>query len=95
MYHEVARFRPAIARFQSSTARFLSIGARIIQEEARKISLTIFHTSTGGGSDASFPASLGVPTVDGLGPVGGNQHSEDEYLEIASLIVRGKFFIRI
>ncbi len=38
--------------------------------------------ASGGGSDGNFTASLGVPTIDALGPQGGRAHSVDEYLEL-------------
>ena len=31
---------------------------------------------------------MGVPTLDGLGPVGGNDHAPSEYLEIDSIVPR-------
>ena len=31
---------------------------------------------------------MGVPTIDGLGPIGGLDHSPDEYLEVASIVPR-------
>ena len=31
---------------------------------------------------------MGVPTLDGLGPIGGGDHSEEEYLELDSLVPR-------
>ena len=40
----------------------------------------------GGGSDANFTAALGIPTLDGLGPVGGGPHTEEEYLLQGSLM---------
>lgn len=40
---------------------------------------------TGGGSDGNFTAALGVPTLDGLGAVGGNAHAVGEYVTIADL----------
>src|SRR5699024_3430630 len=43
----------------------------LIQTVASDLGLEIDHVATGGGSDASFIASQGIPTVDGLGPVGG------------------------
>jgi glutamate carboxypeptidase len=61
---------------------------RIIKKVGDDLQLSIIDTETGGGSDASFPAALGIPTVDGLGPVGGNAHREDEYLELDSFIPR-------
>ena len=44
--------------------------------------------STGGASDANTTAGMGVPTIDGLGPIGGYDHSPDEYLETASIVPR-------
>lgn len=41
--------------------------------------------ATGGASDANFVAALGVPTLDGLGPVGGGDHGVDEWLDLASV----------
>lgn len=38
----------------------------------------------GGGSDGNFTAALGVPTLDGLGAVGGGAHADQEYLVIES-----------
>jgi glutamate carboxypeptidase len=42
----------------------------------------------GGVSDGSWTASLGIPTLDGLGPVGGDDHSPDEYVETATFATR-------
>ncbi len=61
---------------------------KIIEEVGESIGVAVEDTATGGGSDASFTAALGIPTIDGLGPVGGNPHSEKEYLEIPSLVER-------
>ncbi len=44
--------------------------------------------STGGASDANTTAGMGVPTIDGLGPIGGLDHSPGEYLEVASIVPR-------
>jgi glutamate carboxypeptidase len=46
------------------------------------------ETSTGGVSDGCWTAGAGLPTLDGLGPVGGLDHSPDEYVEIPSLAPR-------
>ncbi len=60
----------------------------VIEEVGKEIGIEVFDTATGGGSDASFTSATGVATVDGLGPVGGNAHSENEYVEIPTLIER-------
>lgn len=60
----------------------------IIRQAGDEMGMAITDMATGGGSDASFPSDLGIATIDGLGPIGGNAHSEDEYLEIDSLLER-------
>jgi glutamate carboxypeptidase len=44
--------------------------------------------ATGGASDANTTADMGIPTIDGLGPIGGMDHSPQEYLEVASIVPR-------
>lgn len=44
--------------------------------------------SVGGGSDGNLTASVGTPTLDGLGAVGGNAHAEGEYVLIAAMAER-------
>jgi glutamate carboxypeptidase len=43
---------------------------------------------TGGVSDGSWTAHAGLPTLDGLGPVGGLDHGPDEYIETDTLASR-------
>lgn len=57
----------------------------IIKDVGKEIGIKVKDTSTGGGGDASFTSATGVATIDGMGPVGGNAHSENEYLEIDTL----------
>ncbi|WP_100406632.1 M20 family metallopeptidase [Bacillus solitudinis] len=67
----------------------------IVQDVGRELGLDIKDTKTGGGSDASFTAALGIPTLDGLGPVGGNAHSEKEYLDISSFVERTTLLAKV
>ncbi len=46
------------------------------------------ETAAGGVSDGSWTASKGIPTLDGLGPVGGEDHTPWEYVETASFAPR-------
>lgn len=46
------------------------------------------EAETGGVSDGSWTAHAGIPTLDGLGPVGGDDHTPDEYVETASFATR-------
>jgi glutamate carboxypeptidase len=41
-----------------------------------------------GVSDANFIADLNIPVIDGLGPIGGRDHSRDEYMIQESLLKR-------
>jgi glutamate carboxypeptidase len=43
---------------------------------------------TGGGSDGNLTAALGVPTLDGLGAVGGGAHADDEHVSVGDLAWR-------
>jgi glutamate carboxypeptidase len=42
-------------------------------------------SSVGGASDGNFTAALGVPTLDGLGAVGGGAHADDEHVVVAAM----------
>jgi len=46
--------------------------------------------AVGGGSDGNFTAALGVPTLDGLGAVGGGAHADHEYLVIDAMAERAQ-----
>jgi len=39
----------------------------------------------GGVSDGSWTSSIGVPTIDGLGPVGGDDHTDAEWIDLRSV----------
>jgi glutamate carboxypeptidase len=58
------------------------------QEIAGELGLTLKGGKTGGGSDASIAAGLGIPALDGLGPDGDGLHAENEHLLIPSLVER-------
>lgn len=57
----------------------------IIENIGNDLNIDVHGVKTGGGSDANITSYLNIPTVDGLGPVGGDAHSEKEYLEIDSI----------
>lgn len=54
----------------------------------RDLGIPFGWMASGGGSDGSFAAETGTPTIDGLGPVGGGAHSDNEYMEIDTVIPR-------
>ena len=58
------------------------------QAVAERLGFSVHDTATGGASDANTTSGMGVPTLDGLGPIGGNDHSPAEYLETDSIVPR-------
>jgi glutamate carboxypeptidase len=58
------------------------------QEIASLLGFSLDHVLSGGTSDGRYAASLGVPVLDGLGPIGGLDHSPDEYLLLDSVALR-------
>jgi len=61
---------------------------RLAQEVAAELGFEIGDQATGGASDANTVAGQGVPTLDGLGPIGGDPHGPDEWLDLTSVIPR-------
>ncbi len=43
------------------------------------------EASVGGASDGNFTAGIGIPTLDGLGAVGGGAHADTEHVVVAEL----------
>jgi glutamate carboxypeptidase len=58
------------------------------QGVARTLGFEVADTSTGGASDANTTAGMGIPSLDGLGPIGGNDHAPAEYLDVDSIVPR-------
>ena len=55
---------------------------------AVRLGFPLNDAATGGASDANTTAGMGVPSLDGLGPIGGNDHAPEEYLEVDSIVPR-------
>lgn len=55
---------------------------------AQEVMPGLVGTTVGGGSDGNFTAALGVPTLDGLGAVGGGAHADHEYVVIDAMAER-------
>ena len=49
----------------------------------------------GGGSDGNFTGALGVPTLDGLGVIGGGPHTREEFIELSCLVSRTRMLSRL
>jgi glutamate carboxypeptidase len=52
---------------------------------ARDLGWKLGEAAVGGGSDGNFTASLGIPTLDGLGAVGDGAHAPHEHILISEL----------
>lgn len=53
-----------------------------VKQAGEEIGHEVKEQRTKGAADAGFTASLGIPTICGMGPVGGNWHGVDEYMEL-------------
>jgi glutamate carboxypeptidase len=49
---------------------------------------TLEGALVGGGSDGNFTSALGVPTLDGVGALGGGAHTLDEWLRVGATLDR-------
>lgn len=75
--------RPPLERGPAIEALFAHVHAA-----GRELGLELVQSSSGGVSDANLIADAGVPVIDSIGPVGGKAHSDDEYLEVDSIVPR-------
>ncbi|MEP6560069.1 MAG: M20/M25/M40 family metallo-hydrolase, partial [Nakamurella sp.] len=55
----------------------------------------LVQTTVGGGSDGNFTAGIGVPTLDGLGAVGGGAHADDEHIRLDQLVPRTALLVAL
>ncbi len=79
----VESLTPPMEKTEASLALFSEV-----KKIAAFLNMKLGTGKTGGGSDASIASSLGVPTLDGLGPDGDGIHAENEHLLLPSLIER-------
>lgn len=63
-----------------------------VRDIARSLGHEMGEGASGGGSDGSFTASWGIPTLDGLGCDGAGAHAADEHILIADLPYRLALF---
>jgi len=55
---------------------------------AAALGFELRDAATGGASDANTIAAAGTPVIDGLGPVGGDDHAPGEWLDLPSIVPR-------
>ena len=61
----------------------------IMRSAGRELGVDVRAIKTGGGSDGNHTSAI-APTLDGMGPKGSRAHSEEEFIEVASLLERTK-----
>jgi glutamate carboxypeptidase len=52
---------------------------------ATELGFELRDAATGGASDANTTSAAGTPTIDGLGPIGGDDHAPGEWLDLESV----------
>ncbi|MBR1301303.1 M20 family metallopeptidase [Bradyrhizobium sp. AUGA SZCCT0042] len=57
--------------------------------------IDLIETSSGGGSDGNFTSAVGIPTLDGLGAIGNEWHSPNEYVVVSALPRRAELLRRM
>lgn len=80
---EVIRSRPPMEQSEGNRTLF-----RMVAEQARELHVPIQEEFRQGVSDANTVALEGVPVLDGLGPIGSLDHSDQEFMITESLFQR-------
>ena len=88
---ELVKGRPPFAK-NEGTDKLTGYLQKIYSSE---LELPLAIEGSGGGSDANYAAMAGSIAVDGLGIVGGNDHSPDEFIELNSIVPRLYLLTRI
>ena len=61
----------------------------IMRAAGRELGVEVRAIKTGGGSDGNHTSAIS-PTLDGMGPKGSRAHSDEEFIEVATLLERTK-----
>jgi glutamate carboxypeptidase len=68
----------------------------LARQAARETGLgDVRGAAVGGASDGNLTAALGIPTLDGLGALGGGAHSDDEWISVPALGPRARWLARL
>ncbi len=62
--------------------------AAIAIDVAAELGFELRDAATGGASDANTTSAAGTPTLDGLGPIGGDDHAPAEWVDLRSVAPR-------
>ncbi len=82
--------RPPLERTPAVVGLF-----QIARAVAREFGMNLAEGSSGGGSDGSLTAAMGIPTLDGLGVDGDGAHAENEHVIVADIPRRAALISRL
>ena len=57
----------------------------VVIDAGKELGQSVTTEARGGASDGNFLSEMGIPVIDGLGPVGDLDHSPDEYIVAQSM----------
>jgi glutamate carboxypeptidase len=60
-----------------------------------EVGIDVRGVAVGGGSDGNFTAAIGIPTLDGLGAVGGGAHADHGWVDVDSIVPRTRLLAAI
>jgi glutamate carboxypeptidase len=66
----------------SASAELFPVAERIAARDGLS---PVQGVAVGGGSDGNFTAAIGIPTLDGMGAVGGGAHADHEYVLVDTI----------
>lgn len=72
--------RPPLERTKAVAALYA-----LAREIYSEMGYVLGESAVGGGSDGNFTGALGIPTLDGLGPVGEGAHASNESIVVSEL----------
>jgi glutamate carboxypeptidase len=81
--YEILNSRPAMPQTEISEKFF-----QLVKKTGRDLGQSIPPEHRRGTSDANFFGSVGIPTLDGLGPVCDKDHTPQEHIMVSSLVER-------
>jgi glutamate carboxypeptidase len=81
--YEILNSRPALPEGEGSLEIY-----ELLQSTARKMGIPAVKSHRRGSSDANFFGAAGVPTLDGFGPVCEEDHTENEWIRVSTILPR-------
>jgi glutamate carboxypeptidase len=81
--YEVLNWRPAMQVGDGSLELY-----EMLQGTGRRMGCAVSKSHRRGSSDANFFGTAGIPTLDGFGPICENDHTENEWIRISSILPR-------